>query len=1481
MSDELLDHILNDFQKSELNENFNPSENSVSKTIEEMKVINGFINDNNLINNHNLNNNNSNFPENENENNSINKIENLIPECQNPLEFINFIENDYLKIKENNESENFVLSNYLKTSKLNYNVIEINTENDLGNLIYSNKDGITAALSIGSVLIIGDKAGNVSFYSLKTKKLEKTFIYPLKKINSNHDVYCLDVTDEKDYLIVGYKNGGIALFDIEKTKNKFADETIHFKSNSNKPNSILDIKIYKRENNNSLYFYSSDSEGNVFDTKITVNFFGNFRISKTEIFFTNPQIPTFLIKNIKFTEKVYKSIPNLKRIGKGIIFASLFDIRIYLIEPVFSDLFFFKRPNYIKQHYYVPDVAIGLGIPPSNKYNNDKINNQEEILLLISWEKVIYAFMIPVLEGTYSKPVLLGNYISNNNINKVGFLDNSIIYFVDNDNILKVVNSRNFNLGGINLNKNYDPIVPVDNDLALIDKGKLIDPSIKNQTILMALDDSIKQTYNYSILENNGTLFLLGRDHIYNCNLVKWKSLLNYSLKNKNWLDFFSLGIQIFQGKISGLIDLPVNEEDRKKLIGDYLKENINNFIVSEIGKKNLNSSDSVLLNNDNEDKGIKKIINVCIECCINIEAIEELLNRIYLIFETKNYGKLFLMELEPFIINDKMKDYILKEENVLMIIDFFDKKMKTENLNNLLIHLNISSVDNEIIIEKCKGLKLINPLIYIYTNGKNKNYFEPINLLFERFLKGIEIVEFNNNNEYNYKELIKSKKKSLDEIKTSKQFYGHKLLWFINLCLSGRKYPNFEKIDENEFKNLVININFWLIDKEIMRELVKFDAKNYFILLKNIYSVENTYNFILEANNDENLMKKNVIKFSDEKFKISDIKPVSLINYIYYKLKDNNDNFVLMNLFIFIAKSGKFVNYDDKNLIINSLVFILKNYEFFNKNNNKEIDEISNDLIELINKSENILKNGDYLNIILVVEETIFYKVKLLLYEKVKNYKECLELLLNGKIENSSNLIFDWLNEKLLKLKQEDFENFEELKNLIFLKSCEIANFNIEKFKLLIDKFFYSEKIELIKKMERNNSKILLEYIKILVNDIIEIYNKDNDLFIDNNNDENFNEMIIFILKTHIKLLCQLNYKNEVLPALKNFDLYPYEDCIQYCLDNNVNDAAIFLYKNIGENTEALKICIKELETEFNNLIEKILKKNFNLEETNFLNEIFNSCVEICYSSNYKNLDEDDLGFILLDKLYDFNLKISQINNEENNKNLIYLDNKILNNIQNLLDKMCSNVNIKTLKNIILEKYSKAGMKEFKNIIIHMINSYGNQQIILNIGRKILINCVSENFSLFKKKIVSGNEFLINKCDECNKKFNSNLDCNEKIFLFNCKHVLHEKCVYKKFNDENEEILCRICEKNEIENKNENLIGLNIVKKDEDDNNENQIQINKKNKNKFLYKKHLKFLKYFDNSLIEKKNLMINDMINVLRKEMIINKSDLINKKN
>ena len=52
MSDELLDNILNEFQKSE---NFNPLDKSLSKTIEEEQIMNDLINNNNnLFNNNNL-----------------------------------------------------------------------------------------------------------------------------------------------------------------------------------------------------------------------------------------------------------------------------------------------------------------------------------------------------------------------------------------------------------------------------------------------------------------------------------------------------------------------------------------------------------------------------------------------------------------------------------------------------------------------------------------------------------------------------------------------------------------------------------------------------------------------------------------------------------------------------------------------------------------------------------------------------------------------------------------------------------------------------------------------------------------------------------------------------------------------------------------------------------------------------------------------------------------------------------------------------------------------------------------------------------------------------------------------------------------------------------------------------------------------------------------------------------------------------------
>ena len=50
-----------------------------------------------------------------------------------------------------------------------------------------------------------------------------------------------------------------------------------------------------------------------------------------------------------------------------------------------------------------------------------------------------------------STPIILGNYINDSPILKSGFLGNSILYFVDENLILKIINTRKANFGNIQL----------------------------------------------------------------------------------------------------------------------------------------------------------------------------------------------------------------------------------------------------------------------------------------------------------------------------------------------------------------------------------------------------------------------------------------------------------------------------------------------------------------------------------------------------------------------------------------------------------------------------------------------------------------------------------------------------------------------------------------------------------------------------------------------------------------------------------------------------------------------------------------------------------------------------------------------------------------------------------------------------------------------------------------------------------------------
>ena len=92
--------------------------------------------------------------------------------------------------------------------------------------------------------------------------------------------------------------------------------------------------------------------------------------------------------------------------------------------------------------------------------------------------------------------------------------------------------------------------------------------------------------------------------------------------------------------------------------------------------------------------------------------------------------------------------------------------------------------------------------------NGENNDKFYPIEKMFENF-KNAEYIP--KEKFINYQNAINVLPK--EELIKSKQYLGHKLFWYINLCIEGKKFPkNEEKIEEETRKVLVRKIFLWMI---------------------------------------------------------------------------------------------------------------------------------------------------------------------------------------------------------------------------------------------------------------------------------------------------------------------------------------------------------------------------------------------------------------------------------------------------------------------------------------------------------------------------------------------------------------------------------------------------------------------------------------------------------------------------------------------
>ena len=78
---------------------------------------------------------------------------------------------------------------------------------------------------------------------------------------------------------------------------------------------------------------------------------------------------------------------------------------------------------------------------------------------------------------------------------------------------------------------------------------------------------------------------------------------------------------------------------------------------------------------NNIDSNDINNCLDICIEFCILINDVDYLINEVKPIFDNRDFTDLFFQKLEPFILNDNMKNQKISYETLMIIIDYYKKK--------------------------------------------------------------------------------------------------------------------------------------------------------------------------------------------------------------------------------------------------------------------------------------------------------------------------------------------------------------------------------------------------------------------------------------------------------------------------------------------------------------------------------------------------------------------------------------------------------------------------------------------------------------------------------------------------------------------------------------------------------------------------------------------------------------------------------------
>ena len=1340
-----------------------------------------------------------------------------------PISLVDTVERYYHTFLPNQNKDSLnILSSYKLKKNVKFQLLDFELKKKLTPLLQPKIKSIQTMKIYGDYFFLSDTSGTVFMYSVSRESEIKVMTPP-----GNIDYYAtsIDVSPNAEFIIVGYSNGYLILWETKKPSIIYTIKDLH-------TSKIIFGQFSQINEKKKFEIISSDMSGKLLKISFTQSI---FKKSVQDFMIYKDDVPTYAITQ-------FRPLRN-KQVVIG-AFCNINKIRVYIIRPIFISFFEIDRPDcYDETCPDVPDISFGWGCEPLDSDDNtvmklDEIQRQNQILLAVSWSQVIRIYSMNIkgedmiLNGEGAKCY----FINNSPVIRLGFISPSILYFFDKNAEIKIINTAYTQYGEYHQEKKGEFIY---NKKALVEEGKIID---KDLIKINVANVGKKELFCYRYFINNMSkcIYLCTENGFYLGKVLNFEDCV-INLIKEDWIGALSLTIDIYQGSITSFPDIPLQKAQRIKALRPFITSLLERYINDNLSEEN-----------KVEEKDIIKCINVVIEFCIGIKEIEFLFKNVEKSFRKKGKSDLFYKLLEPFIFNDLLINESISEESLISLYTTYKSNKSLSILQHLLTHLNYKSLFSTTIKKIAFKEDLFSLMILIFSNCKGyENLFLPIAKMykvFEEKIKSKENIEFKSYVDTFGNDDIKG----INMMEESTEYIGHKLLWYIDMSLKGNKFSlgmdiNLLKFDKGskDYENFVAFIFYWIIQENIFKNLIKFDSYSLLNIIS-LYFTDPTLLNIIKSYNFTGFSEDIISRITDEKFLTNtninintNINPQSpipdtnlqsvtqkpenppkkanidynntlgVINYILQITQDITDFFISIDLAILIIRFA--FKYSEKTplpaafkrKVTESFKKCLTFYDDYNKlketspnsindifNCHKvnKISDIKNKdnifFVEMYKSLRDLIDSNykwrkDDLNALLELgKNSPFNLVKIRLYEYTKNYPQAINCYLDedNKTEFHSEDVFSWLQRmfQAFSRKNEDLNeiDFQNLQQSVVDNVGKLAKMSIPKTNNIIKQFYGNDqKIIIIHKLD-DAPLLQYEFIKQLLSPTrggggrleeskTQEQKEENEE--NNNSKNNKNESLSNILLLEIELLIKLKKFKEVLPSVREkLTLYPKVYPKEKCLQKCLDN-------NINDASVLLYQSLGETE--------KAMELTKNSVEKSF-DEYLNDKTEERYN---KFLEELNLR-----------IKICEETSEFIEKNNIFSDENILDNKVKISEKEIENIWFNVLYQ--LYEFEKKGGSD-ENIIKKMKENINQllRKMCLHVKLRNIIEVVinkREN-SLFK-------DFQNILCEmiKSNNNFNRILT-NTMTIMKNCainseEEMLQECIKGNYYNNEK----CDVCNK-------------------------------------------------------------------------------------